>query len=331
MWSLEELIHHGVAQPQTLANSLPPLNLANAEKELTNNFKAAARSLATLYCSSRRTSKRAYNAGYSAACNDLLLMIQQGVSAGESSDPDGRGMTIARIMDYLEARLEAIKAREEEEDEDEERTKPASSTNVITPTVPEPVAKAPSPPNPMPFKEHVCPLIFSSDLVADSLIACDGAINTIYTAIIRRHPHILYSPPSSPSSPPSAPLRSASVQPAPSHGFTRPVKTRPFAPSIVKELSPASFAFATPTSSELALSPLDLGRTLTDSPIGTKRRRDAMLLDTAPAPFASDAVAGSSRRRTRSARAVSQDQNHAEADAMEVEEDGRERKRVARR
>ena len=48
-------------------------------------------------------------------------MIQQGVSAGESSDPTSSGMTIGRIMDYIEARLEAIKSREEEEDEDEEK------------------------------------------------------------------------------------------------------------------------------------------------------------------------------------------------------------------
>ena len=50
-------------------------------------------------------------------------MIQQGVSAGESSGPNGSGMTIGRIMDYIEARLEAIKSREEEEDEDEEKEK----------------------------------------------------------------------------------------------------------------------------------------------------------------------------------------------------------------
>ena len=50
-------------------------------------------------------------------------MIQQGVSAGESSsDPNGTGgMSIGRVMDYIEARLEAIKSREDEEDEDEER------------------------------------------------------------------------------------------------------------------------------------------------------------------------------------------------------------------
>lgn len=50
-------------------------------------------------------------------------MIQQGVSTGESSDGNGGGMSIGRIMDYVEARLEALKSREEEEDEDEEKDK----------------------------------------------------------------------------------------------------------------------------------------------------------------------------------------------------------------
>ena len=107
---------------------------------------AAAFSVATLYKTSRRTTKRAYNAGYAAACQDLLAMIQQGVSAlptvsthgmgnevdGEESE--GRTISIGRIMDYVEARLEAIRAREEEEEEDDEREKererkvPAMST-----------------------------------------------------------------------------------------------------------------------------------------------------------------------------------------------------------
>ena len=44
-------------------------------------------------------------------------------------------MTIGRVIDYIEARLEAIKSREEEEDEDEERDKererrpPSSATS----------------------------------------------------------------------------------------------------------------------------------------------------------------------------------------------------------
>ncbi|KAI9453280.1 hypothetical protein F5148DRAFT_985607 [Russula earlei] len=97
-----------------LAGSLPTSNLANAEKELLNNFRAAALSITNLYRSSRSTSKRAYNSGYAAACTDLLQMIQQGVSVSETPP------TIGRVMDWVEARLEAIRAREEEEDEEDE-------------------------------------------------------------------------------------------------------------------------------------------------------------------------------------------------------------------
>ena len=50
-------------------------------------------------------------------------MIQQGVSldqSGSGNDADS-GLTIGRVMDWIEARLEAIQSRQEEEDEDEER------------------------------------------------------------------------------------------------------------------------------------------------------------------------------------------------------------------
>ncbi|ETW79578.1 hypothetical protein HETIRDRAFT_321470, partial [Heterobasidion irregulare TC 32-1] len=92
---------------KNLANSLPTSNLANAETDLLNDFKAAALSITTLYRSSRTTSKKAYNAGYASACQDLLQMIQQAVSDSESEG--GSGMpTIERVMDWVEARLEAI-------------------------------------------------------------------------------------------------------------------------------------------------------------------------------------------------------------------------------
>lgn len=58
-------------------------------------------------------------------------MIQQGVSldpSGSSHDSEGGGMTIGRVMDWTEARLEAIRSREEEEDEDEEREKDKDRT-----------------------------------------------------------------------------------------------------------------------------------------------------------------------------------------------------------
>jgi len=102
-------------------------------------------SITTLYRSSRKNAKRAYNAGYAAACQDQLDFIQQGVSAidigqapsGSSSHAmEGSGMSIGRIMDWTEARLEAIKAREEEEDEDEEREKDRDNRPTPRPTVP---------------------------------------------------------------------------------------------------------------------------------------------------------------------------------------------------
>jgi hypothetical protein len=73
-------------------------------------------SITNLYRSSRSTSKRAYNSGYAAACADLLQMIQQGVSDSETPP------SIGRVMDWVEARLEAIRAREEEEDEEDEES-----------------------------------------------------------------------------------------------------------------------------------------------------------------------------------------------------------------
>jgi hypothetical protein len=53
-------------------------------------------------------------------------MIQQGVSAGGVDD---NVMNVGRIMDWVEARLDAVKAREEEEDEEEEREGGSSSAN----------------------------------------------------------------------------------------------------------------------------------------------------------------------------------------------------------
>ena len=85
-------------------------------------FTAAALSITTLYRSSRQTSKRAYNAGYVAACQDILSMIQQGVSAGGNHTGENP-MSVGRIMDWVEARCDAIKAREEEEDEEEQKEK----------------------------------------------------------------------------------------------------------------------------------------------------------------------------------------------------------------
>jgi protein involved in temperature-dependent protein secretion len=55
-------------------------------------------------------------------------MIQHCVSAGNAGEEVGVG----RIMDWVEARLDAVKAREEEEDEEEEKEKerdPSTAAN----------------------------------------------------------------------------------------------------------------------------------------------------------------------------------------------------------
>lgn len=78
-------------------------------------------------------------------------MIQQGVSLnqpGSASDGEG-GMTIGRVMDWTEARLEAIRSREEEEDEEEEKEKAGvRSRSAMTTSKPETkVTKVPNAPS----------------------------------------------------------------------------------------------------------------------------------------------------------------------------------------
>ncbi|KAJ7723435.1 hypothetical protein B0H16DRAFT_1895857 [Mycena metata] len=120
----------------SLVSSLPAHSLnASSEKELLDNFKAAALSITTLYRSSRHASKRAYNAGYAAACRDLMEMLQLGVSDSHTLVPDRNqeaGMTIGRVMDWVEARLDAVRCREEEEDEEDERERGSHSSAPTT-------------------------------------------------------------------------------------------------------------------------------------------------------------------------------------------------------
>ena len=65
-------------------------------------------------------------------------MIQHGVS-----DHEDAAVHVGRVMDWLEARLDALKAREEEEDEDEDRAGPSAkpaSTLVRSSSAPAPAA-----------------------------------------------------------------------------------------------------------------------------------------------------------------------------------------------
>lgn len=252
-------------------------------------------------------------------------MIQQGVSAGDSSGSDGQGVAIGHIMDYVEARLEAIRSREEEEDEDEEKereraggatgsgpTKPASAGTATAPVVapkhpPATPAQIPSSTATARLKEMVSPSFPVSPPVRAN----------------HRSPQAAVTPPT-PYTPSTFTNTSATPSPL---NINRAVKSRLYAkdPSIISA-PPSPFSFEPPTTT--VLSP----PTEFDVPVGSKRRHNIMALDS-PTPTPTEG-GPSTRRRTRSARgaalAASQEQNLM-GDAMDVEEEGRERKRVARR
>ncbi|KAH9957282.1 hypothetical protein BGW80DRAFT_1383013 [Lactifluus volemus] len=307
-----------------LAGSLPTSNLASAEKELLNNFRAAALSITTLYRSSRTASKRAYNSGYAAACADLLQMIQQGVSDSETPP------TIGRVMDWVEARLEAIRSREEEElEEDEENAnkKDGQAGKLKTSTN---IARANSAP------------VTSQQASREQASLAPSKLSQSITASTPSN-----APPSTPPSPPATTARPL----VPSAPPARTPKPRSFASSIQAKENPVSATTIPSATHPFPISPespftftafppmpsspgpnetLAIPLPLTVS-AGAKRRHAMMVLadDPAAAAGAATAGAGSSRRRTRSTRGTHPNQ-HTQ-DAMDIEEDGRERKRIARR
>jgi hypothetical protein len=60
-----------------------------------------------------------------------MEMLQLGVSDSHTLVPDKTqeaGMTIGRVMDWVEARLDAVRCREEEEDEEDERERGSHSS-----------------------------------------------------------------------------------------------------------------------------------------------------------------------------------------------------------
>jgi len=331
----------------TLANSLPNSNLANAEKDLLNDFKgtffhptkfrlltglspfsstAAALSITTLYRSSRQTSKRAYNAGYVAACQDILSMIQQGVSAG--GDHAGENpMSVGRIMDWVEARCDAIKAREEEEDEEEQKEKEK---------VPQPPQSGPK--QPSRTKRQVSlrfgiPSVLSAKQPIRSAPQIVGGLATPNSPPGRTSVH-LPTQPSSPSPSSSRPPLPPSHPTGFSLGKRRKESPTPPTVSTIEpvpiDITPAPFTFSNiPTQVE----PLSAG---------AKRRHAVMMMMDSPmtTPPTIPSQTSSSRRRTRSTRSMNASNSAGPppgvvfppSDPMEVElEDGRERKRVARR
>ncbi|KAG8215500.1 hypothetical protein J3R82DRAFT_9145 [Butyriboletus roseoflavus] len=331
-----------------LAKSLPASNFEKAEKELLNNFKAAALSITTLYRSSRHASKRAYNAGYAGACQDLMIMIQQGVSAGGIAPSDHNvhsgEMTVGRILDWIEARMEAVKSREEEEDEDEEREKERERARVTPPTT---RSDAPKDTHAFPSTSQKPAQTISTSYRPDDGPPVPAPL-TPHSPVLSNNINLPHHPSSpSPTMTPARPTLT-SVNP-------RITKARP--PCARKDISDtASTPLTSSTSSPLgssenlfrvpAITPIP---TLpdTDFSAGAKRRHAVMMmLDATPSTAAVDVLSpsssstpstvtstsGNSRRRTRSQRSAGHVQLPVQSgDSMDVEEDGPQRKRIARR
>ncbi|CUA68011.1 hypothetical protein RSOLAG22IIIB_07690 [Rhizoctonia solani] len=95
-----------------LRELLPNTKLETAEREMSLDFKAAAQSLATLFKSSKQTVKHAHDAGYAACLQDMLKLIQSGVS--EDAD-----VGVARVMDWAEGQLDRYRDGQEFEKVDE--------------------------------------------------------------------------------------------------------------------------------------------------------------------------------------------------------------------
>lgn len=100
-------------------------------------------------------------------------MIQQGVSVGGDANPSsgsmseamGNGMTIGKVMDWIEARLEAVKSREEEEEEEEEKERAKSSAQASTSTAkPSGAAKSRPPESVSSTTRHKEPVCLSISL-----------------------------------------------------------------------------------------------------------------------------------------------------------------------
>ncbi|KAJ2936058.1 hypothetical protein H1R20_g1037, partial [Candolleomyces eurysporus] len=248
-------------------------------------------------------------------------------------------MTIGRVMDWTEARLDAIKALEEDEDEDEEREnqkeRGRSANQASTASKPE-------------------------EKKSSANAAASSSRISVPTLPTPRSPQAISLPPepSSPSPPPSTTLRPTHQQRHPK--IRTPGKTEPVIPFVTQSsnIPPAAEPFTTPTPSSITFPepPMVIGT-------GGKRRHAVMMMMDSTVPTSVSAspalsiggahggapglglnATGShtSRRRTRSTRNLGHamqpsNQNfniaaaQASAEAMEVEEDGRERKRVARR
>ncbi|KAL5498855.1 hypothetical protein ACEPAH_1373 [Sanghuangporus vaninii] len=354
-----------------LASSLPSSAIVKAEQDTMDKFKVAAQSLTLLYRSSQKAARRHFDAGYAMALDDILSVVQHGVSAGpdvNTSEKDAtEAVSIGRILDWIEARQESLrlKAREEEEEEEERDTKTKTKPSLAS----KPVA-------------GLSRLGDSRDKVASRSTENVSSSPSIPSRRLptgssaKLAPDQLASAPSADRDSSPSPTLSATPN---SHPSTAPVfSSRPLTRNRLRSKHVLAPLNATSVNSSNSGPGLSSDSSMT-SIIGAKRRHAAMLLDhSSPAAMsvslppsevrshstphavsggsapqhadasifpgiAASAPASAPRRRIRSSRANAspRSENSGIHDAhdyacgeimMDVEEDGgRERKRVARR
>ncbi|KAK4054813.1 hypothetical protein OIV83_000737 [Microbotryomycetes sp. JL201] len=102
-----------------LSDTLPGTEAA--EKDLQASFRSAALALTSLFKQGKKATTKAYITGKREALQDVLEFVQASLDHPATPNAiDGNGqLNVARLMDYICARQETLKAEEEGEDDDE--------------------------------------------------------------------------------------------------------------------------------------------------------------------------------------------------------------------
>ncbi|ORY85383.1 hypothetical protein BCR35DRAFT_54208 [Leucosporidium creatinivorum] len=188
-----------------------------AEKELQASFRSAALALTGLFKQGKKATNQAYIAGKREALQDVLEFLQ--TSLDHPSQPAQGPLNVARLIDYICARQETLKAEEEGDDEDDSAGAPNASTSAASRTAP-----PPSPSTRQSFPSPTRPPAPSAPITRPSSAAL--------------HPHnpIASTSSSAPSSPAFTRLSPSSFArplPLPSHApfpFTAPSSPSPAPP-----------------------------------------------------------------------------------------------------
>lgn len=112
-----------------LNGALPP----PSSEDLQKAFRHAALSITTMYQASKKASATAYLAGKKEALQDVLEFLQASLD-----HPQSNSSSVSRLIDYICARQEAIKAEEEDNDDEDNSPPPPQRSASAAPAPPSP-------------------------------------------------------------------------------------------------------------------------------------------------------------------------------------------------